>query len=241
MTAILPQAILLDLDDTIVMLTSSGTRCWQALCQRYAPRFDGLEPERLQAAIEAVARWFWNDAERHRRGRLDLYASRREIVTRAFRELGLESPALADKLADAFTVEREAAIEPFPGALAALGTLRKRVARLALVTNGNADFQRRKIARFGLESLFDHVQIEGEFGVGKPDERVYRHVLERLEVRASDAWMVGDNLEWDVAAPQRVGMSGIWLDADGSGLPADTTVRPDRIIRALSELLDGDV
>ena len=31
--------------------------------------------------------------------------------------------------------------------------------------------------------------------------------------------MVGDNLEWDVAAPQRLGMSGVWIDARGRGLP----------------------
>src|SRR5215470_3905462 len=134
----LPQAVLLDLDDTIVALTSSGSRCWQVLCRRYASRMDGLQPERLQSAIENVARWFWSDAERHRRGRLDLFASRREIVTRAFRDLGFESPTLADEMADAFTVEREEAIEPFPGALVALGALRNRIARLALVTNGNA-------------------------------------------------------------------------------------------------------
>jgi len=233
----LPQAILFDLDDTIVALTSSGARCWQDLCHRYAARIDGVEPERLQSAIQAVAHWFWSDAERHRRGRLDLFGARREIVGRAFRDLGIANTDMADELADAFTVEREAAIELFPGALTVLRALRDRVSRLALVTNGDATFQRAKVARFQLESLFDHIQIEGEFGVGKPDDRVYHHVLGRLAVEPCDAWMVGDNLEWDVAAPQRIGIRGIWIDADGTGLPPDATVRPDLIIRTLAELL----
>jgi putative hydrolase of the HAD superfamily len=48
---------------------------------------------------------------------------------------------------------------------------------------------------------------------------------------------VGDNLEWDVAAPQRLGIAGIWLDVAGAGLPPASLVHPDRIIRSLTELL----
>ncbi len=49
--------------------------------------------------------------------------------------------------------------------------------------------------------------------------------------------MVGDNLEWEVAAPQRLGITGIWHDWQDRGLPPGTNVRPDRIIRSLPELL----
>ncbi len=48
--------------------------------------------------------------------------------------------------------------------------------------------------------------------------------------------MVGDNLEWDVAAPQRLGIFGIWVDYAGTGVPAGREIRPDRIIRSLSEV-----
>ena len=43
---------------------------------------------------------------------------------------------------------------------------------------------------------------------GKPDESVYRPVRDALKARPSEAWLVGDNLEWDVAAPQRLGQRG---------------------------------
>jgi putative hydrolase of the HAD superfamily len=49
--------------------------------------------------------------------------------------------------------------------------------------------------------------------------------------------MVGDNLEWEIVAPQRLGIHAIWHDGYGVGLPPDCPVRPDRIIRRLSELL----
>jgi hypothetical protein len=41
--------------------------------------------------------------------------------------------------------------------------------------------------------------------------------------------MVGDNLEWEVVSPQRLGIHAIWHDGYGVGLPADSPIRPDRI------------
>ena len=109
---------------------------------------------------------------------------------------------------------------------------------MALVTNGGSITQRAKIERFSLKPLFDHIQIEGEHDFGKPDERAYLHAMAALGVQAHETWMVGDNLEWEVAAPQRLGIFAVWHDGFGRGLPLGTNVRPDRIIRALSELLE---
>ena len=98
---------------------------------------------------------------------------------------------------------------------------------LALVTNGAAAPQRAKVERFDLARRFDHVQIEGEHGFGKPEERAYLHAMQALGVAASETWMVGDNLEWEVAAPQRLGIYAIWHDVTGEGLPPDSPVKPD--------------
>jgi len=233
----LPQAILLDLDDTILSFDAGAEGCWRDICARFAPRLVGCEPADLLAAIRASRGWFWSDPERHRCGRLKLEAARCEIVTVALLQLGVAAPALADEIARSYAAEREASIQPFPGAIETLRTVRERGVRLALITNGRAEDQRRKMETHGLNSLFDCVLIEGEFGVGKPDPRVYQHVLDQLTVTPREAWMVGDNLEWDVAAPQRLGIVGIWLDVLGTGLPEASAVTPDRIIRSLSELL----
>lgn len=49
--------------------------------------------------------------------------------------------------------------------------------------------------------------------------------------------MVGDHLEWEIAAPQRLGIFAIWHDSLGEGLPTGSTIQPDHIIRELRELL----
>ncbi len=106
-----------------------------------------------------------------------------------------------------------------------------------MLSNGKGETQRDKVVRFGLEPLFDCIILEGEFGIGKPDRRVFDHALSELNVKPSDAWMVGDNLQWEVAAPQALGIKGIWVDWKGTGLPADTGVVPDRIVRSIAELV----
>ena len=111
---------------------------------------------------------------------------------------------------------------------------------MALLTNGSATAQRAKIDRFGLRDHFEVVLIEGELGFGKPDPRVYHRALLALAVGAADTWMVGDNLEWDVAAPQELGVQGIWVDLRGTGVPHTSTTKPDRIIRALADLHEHD-
>ena len=99
--------------------------------------------------------------------------------------------------------------------------------------------QRDKIQRFSLAPLFNSILVEGEFGAGKPEPRVYLHSLEQLDTKPSDAWMVGDNLEFDVGAPQKLGIKGIWVDWQAGGLPLASSVKPDRIVNRISELVDG--
>ena len=125
----------------------------------------------------------------------------------------------------------------FPGAHDAIDGRKAHGVRLALVTNGAAQTQRAKVERFELAHRFDHIQIEGEHGFGKPEERAYLHAMQALGVTAQETWMIGDNLEWEVEAPQRLGIYAIWIDVHGDGLPAESTVRPDRIIRSLTELV----
>ena len=112
---------------------------------------------------------------------------------------------------------------------------------LALVTNGAAVDQRPKVTRFDLARRFDHIQIEGEHGFGKPEERAYRHAAACLGLTPAECWMVGDNLEWEVAAPQRLGIFSVWYDGHGNGLPVETTIRPDLTIRSLRDVVHAFV
>ena len=232
-----PLAIMFDMDDTILDDTGSTYHCWKMACNRYANQLGNVSAAVLLAAIEDYRRWYWSDVERHRLGRLNLAQARREIVATVVNRLGFNAPEIAYQIADFHTEQRNNLIAPFVGAIDTLESLRRQGIRLGLITNGNAQSQRTKIDRFSLAIHFECILIEGEFGTGKPDPRIYSHALNLLEVSADQAWMVGDNLEWDVAAPQRLGVFGIWNDFARKGLPPTSPVQPDRTIHAITELV----
>jgi putative hydrolase of the HAD superfamily len=232
------KAVLFDLDDTLLDYSGGVDRCWEASCLTVAAPA-GIDPAPLIAALAESRRWFWSDPDRHRRERTDMLGAWRKIFEHALGQVGGGNARISTALTEDFAARRRAAWRLFPESIEVLRDLRQRDARLALVTNGDPRHQRDKIEQNGLAPFFDVIVIEGEFGVGKPEPIVYRHALDGLAMAASEAVMVGDHLEWDVSAPQRLGMRGIWIDREGRGLPADTSVSPDRIIRNLRELLDG--
>ena len=229
-----PQAFLLDLDDTILDDSSLVSDSWRAACDGHAPRLGRLEADAVVSAIRAKSKWFWGDPDRHREGRLQLDAARRSVVRMALLEIGVDDSDLADCIGDAYSRHRDAGIQALPDAIETVRWLRDSGRRLALLTNGAGPAQRRKIARFEIADLFDVILVEGELGFGKPDERVYRRALDALGARPSDAWMVGDNLEWDVAAPQRLGICGVWIDRSGGGLAAGSLIEPAYVVRSLA-------
>jgi putative hydrolase of the HAD superfamily len=238
----LPRAMLIDMDDTILSAYGRPEIAWNTITNEFADELAPLPPQQVATTVLAFAKNFWANADAS--WRMKLAEARHLTVKGGFAALAAAghralSDDLAIRLADRFTTYREEAIFVFPGAHDAIDAFRARGIKLALVTNGAADMQRAKVERFELTHRFDHIQIEGEHGFGKPEERAYLHAMEALGVTADDTWMIGDNLEWEVVTPQRLGIYAIWIDVHGDGLPEGSTVKPDRIIRSLTELVPG--
>jgi putative hydrolase of the HAD superfamily len=239
----LPRAMLIDMDDTILSAYGRPDLAWNIVATEFVGELGPLSPQQVAAAIVDSGRKFWRVAEAE--WRLKLAEARHEVVKGGFSALAASGqPALptdlAIRIADRFSAYREEQMFVFPGAHEAIDALKALGVKLALVTNGAAGLQRAKVERFALTHRFDHIQIEGEHGFGKPEERAYLHAMQALGVTALETWMVGDNLEWEVVVPQRLGIYAIWIDAHGEGLPADSPVKPDRIIRSLTELLPDE-
>ena len=230
------KTLLVDLDDTLLDYTSGIEGSWREACELIAGPC-GLDTGALGTAVIEARRWFWDDATRQVEGRRDMVAAWAAIAARGLEQVGAVDARMARAIAEDYAERRRACYCLLPGAADALAELRRRGVPMALVTNGDRREQRYKIERFDLAKFFDVLVIEGEFGVGKPHESVYRHALAALGAHPATTTMVGDNLEWDVAAPQRLGIAGVWVDAPGHGLPAGSPVKPDRIVRAFRDLV----
>ena len=135
-----------------------------------------------------------------------------------------------------YRAKRDGEVEMVPGAVEALRRFRSQGIGLAMITNGTGAGQRGKIERFDLARHFNHIFIEGEIGLGKPEREVYLMAMAALGSDPAETWCVGDNLEWEVAAAHRLGIYSVWVDPTGDGPPADSGVTPDRIVSSIAEL-----
>jgi putative hydrolase of the HAD superfamily len=231
----MPRGILLDLDDTILDDSGCVEACWADATAAAALLVPGLQSGLLYDAIQEYANWWWADAGRNQRGRLDLRSATTSIVEEALRRLGFDASAVASAIANQYRDLREERTRLHDGALETMDWLRTQGIALGLMTNGAGPPQRAKIERFGLTNYFEHIVIEGDFGVGKPHPRVFEALLAALGVAPGEAWAVGDNLEADVRGAMRLGLHGVWVDRQNLGVTDGT--RPDRIISHLKDLM----
>ncbi|GAA2448406.1 hypothetical protein GCM10010191_77320 [Actinomadura vinacea] len=99
-----------------------------------------------------------------------------------------------------------------------------------IITNGNGDQQRAKIAGVGLTGRFPHVVISEEAGSAKPAAEIFRLACRTAGVPPERTAYVGDRLATDARGAQAAGLRGIWLDragtapADDPGVPRITTL-----------------
>jgi len=237
------RAILLDLDDTLLLEDDATLAAVRRASERAASRAD---PRTIAAAAAASAErrfrsspvfayadeigiwwgealWgtFAGDAPGLRAVRAFVPAFRRAVWTDALAAAGVADQTLAQDLASAYGRARRSDWAVDPAAIRTLDALAARY-RLALVTNGAPDVQREKIAGAGLGSHFAAVVISAELGIGKPDHRIFDAALRAIGVSARDAVMVGDSIERDIAGGHDAGLRTIWIDRAGgaTGRPA---------------------
>lgn len=99
----------------------------------------------------------------------------------------------------------EQEIELLPGVAETLGELATRH-RLILVTKGNHAEQADKLARSGLASFFNAVEI-----VPEKDPETYRTIIARHELGPHSGWMIGNSPKSDINPALAAGLHAVFL------------------------------
>ncbi len=176
----------------------------------------------------------WFDAEERyvaawHRGELDWNGQRRarikEMSDKAGRPL-TDLPAI-DHSFEHYLQRYKDAWRPFEDVHDALGDLRTRGLRIAILTNGQDEQQRQKIAAIGIDPFLVDVLSSDRIGFAKPDPRAFLTACDTLRTRPDEVLHVGDRYELDVLAPRIVGIDSVYLDRNDRG----PTAEPARIAR----------
>ena len=99
-----------------------------------------------------------------------------------------------------------------PDVAPALAALRTRGLRLVVVSNANGRL-RHLFDRIDLTKWFDHVLDSHEWGVEKPDPRLFKHALEQAKANPETTIHVGDLYHVDVVGARKAGLrEGVLFD-----------------------------
>jgi putative hydrolase of the HAD superfamily len=203
MLALAPiRAITLDLDDTLWPIWPTIERAEKALhdwLTVHAPMAAALFSS--PAALREIREYMATSRPDLKH---DMSALRRESIRLALYRAG-EDPLLAEDAFEVFFAERQR-VTLFDDALPALEFLAARYPLVAL-SNGNAD-----VHRVGLGQYFRASISAREFGVGKPDPRIFHAAAGAVDVQPSQVLHIGDDPTLDALGALNVGMQAVWLN-----------------------------
>ncbi|MBL8390227.1 MAG: HAD-IA family hydrolase [Hydrogenophaga sp.] len=199
------RAVTLDLDDTLWPVWPTITRAEQVLAEwlaQHAPATAALGADRL--VLREVREQMGRDRPDLAH---DLSALRRESIRRLLQRAG-DDPGLAEPAFEVFFAERQR-VDLFDDALPMLAFLSARFPVVAL-SNGNAD-----VHRIGIGAHFRASVSAKEFGVGKPDPRIFHAGAEAAGVAPHEVLHIGDDAHLDGVGALNAGMQLAWVNRGG--------------------------
>ena len=212
------EAVLFDLDDTLIDWWGSITRCLLGFA-------DDLD---VRAAHDFVRANFWevhpdSDFVWHR-NTWALYERRHELWPSVFAHRHPDDRALLLR-----RFEEDLWVGFFPDVVPVLDHLVDRV-RLAVLTNNQ--YIEREITRLRLHDWFEFALYPAD--TPKPDRRAFLTACDRLGVAPERVAHVGDSVRSDVLGAREAGLTPVWIDRWSDRW----TERPDDVVRidTLAEL-----
>jgi HAD superfamily hydrolase (TIGR01509 family) len=199
--------LMCDLDDTLV----ERPPLFRGWAEEFAEAH-GQPPELVEWLVE-------QDHGGHR--------SRHEFLTAVAERTGYDVPV--EQFLDDYNERLGGSYRLTAGVREALDAVRDRGWKFAVVTNGPTLVQQHKIRSAGIDRLADALCISEEVGVSKPDPHIFRTAAERAGASLEGAWMIGDNLDADIAGAQAVGARSVWVKRDYDWLTYESGTEPDLV------------
>lgn len=216
------QAVLFDLDNTIVDRARTFGKFAEELLGAYCSHAPKPERERLHARIMELDE--------------DGYKDKSALFAELLDELPwtTEAPSHGELMTFYGTTYVRGAVL-MERARETIAHARSKY-RTGMITNGKTAIQYGKIDRLGIRGYFDVIVVSEEAGIKKPDPRIFAFAAEALGLRPEQCLYVGDHPVNDIEGASSFGMATIWLQVNQpwrEGLAA----KPLHTIRRLDELM----
>lgn len=212
------QAVIFDLDGTLINNRASFAKAYQALCARHSELFAPDDIKTEECMIH-----FYNTKHREESYR---------TLTERLAPLPLPPQT---ELIDEWGMIYVGNAVCLPDAVETLEYLKARGYRIGLLTNGDSARQWAKIHSSGLFPYFDHITVSGDHPFEKPDPAIYRLSLEGLGITAKQALFVGDTPSTDIDGARNARIDSLWLTNGTENTAGATYIAPS--VSYLKEIL----
>ncbi|MEJ0075947.1 MAG: haloacid dehalogenase type II [Alphaproteobacteria bacterium] len=158
---------------------------------------------------------------------VDFWTLTERALDYAFARCPTVHRALRARLLDAYFK-----LDAFPDARQALGALRARGAKTAILSNGSPRMLEAAITAAGIGGDLDAALSVDTIRVYKPQPAVYAMVTDRFSIAPADVAFVSSN-RWDVMGATAFGFHCVWVNR--SSLPDEyPEFAPAKVVRDLS-------
>ena len=102
-----------------------------------------------------------------------------------------------------------------------LGRFRADGAAIAVLSNADGPYQRRKMTVVGLADFIDGAVFSGEVGIAKPEPGIFLAGVASLGLPPERVLYIGDRWATDAVGALRAGLAAVWLNRTGATRPED--------------------
>lgn len=213
-----------DLDDTLLDTEAGAPARFEAAVRTLRSMRPDLDGATIARAVERGLRTHPTEGR----------------VANFITDVGVTDPADVAQLRTAYLAAMADVTDAVSGAQDALTALAAHF-RLAIVTNGPSEQQRRKLDRSGLGARVDWIVISGEIGIEKPHRAIFEHVSAITGIGPGGIAHVGDSLLTDVVGANAAGLMSIWVrNSLVRTTPDRPELTPHATIGHVRELLTRD-
>jgi putative hydrolase of the HAD superfamily len=140
-------------------------------------------------------------------------------------------------LAETYRAATRQQLKPYPGVEETIRQLHERYP-LAVISDGQSAYARAELNAVGLTRYFSPIIVSGDYGYRKPDSRLFANAMAAMNVQASEAVYVGNDMYRDVYGARKVGMKSVFFKSN-QGCQEREGVEADYIIYQFPELLNA--
>ena len=141
---------------------------------------------------------------------------------------------LPEMTAELFRAASLLQLKLYPDVKSVLKKLQKKY-RLAAVSDGQDLWAKAELNAVGLLDFFDPLLVSSEYGYRKPDERLFKKALKKMNMKPEEVIFIGNDLYRDVHGANKLGIKSVFFKSN-QGDHTYAKAVPDQTISTFAEL-----